>query len=185
MNDPCIPTCRSYPLRRVSRVKFLFWTVFGWLATAAWATAASTVQVNRDEKGVWFITGPDDAPLYDVFSAMGHAVATDRLFQMELFRRSGTGRMAEVFGEEYIETDTFVRTLGYSGECCLRDEHAVFFIESLIASCISSRCLYRCGVDHRLRELGDRRERYHKRLRRWHQRAPPRSPERSGFSLAV
>ena len=76
----------------------------------------STIQVDRDDKGVWFITGPDDAPLKDVFKAMGHAVATDRLWQMELFRRTGTGRLAEIFGEDLLESDILMRTWGYSGE---------------------------------------------------------------------
>ncbi|MDY6854550.1 MAG: penicillin acylase family protein [Thermodesulfobacteriota bacterium] len=80
--------------------------------------ASATVTVDRDDKGVWFITGSDDAPLYEVFKAMGHEVATDRLWQMELYRRLGTGRMAELFGagtdNGFLETDIFVRTLGYS-----------------------------------------------------------------------
>lgn len=80
--------------------------------------ASAMVTVDRDDKGVWFITGPDNALLYDVFKAMGHAVATDRLWQMELYRRTATGRMAEIFGNMnnggFIETDIFMRTLGYS-----------------------------------------------------------------------
>ena len=34
------------------------------------------VATNRDDKGVWFITGPPDASLYEVCEAMGYAVAT-------------------------------------------------------------------------------------------------------------
>ena len=52
------------------------------------AAADSSLTVTRDDKGVWFISGDDDVPLYDVFKAMGHAVATDRLWQMELYRRT-------------------------------------------------------------------------------------------------
>lgn len=80
------------------------------------AAANSAIQVDRDEKGVWFITGPDDAPLRDVFKAMGHSVATDRLWQMEIFRRTGTGRLAEVFGQDLLESDIWMRTVGYSGK---------------------------------------------------------------------
>lgn len=77
-----------------------------------------TVSVDRDDKGVWFINGPDDAPLKEIFTAMGHSVATDRLWQMELYRRTATGRMAELFGSMndggFIETDVFMRTLAYT-----------------------------------------------------------------------
>ena len=80
------------------------------------AAAAATIQVDRDDKGAWFITGPEDAPLKEVFKAMGHSVATDRLWQMELYRRTGTGRLAEIFGEDLFESDKMMRTMGYSGE---------------------------------------------------------------------
>ena len=50
------------------------------------------VMTVRDDKGVFFITG---GSLYDVFDAFGYAVATDRLWQMEQYRRAATGRLAE------------------------------------------------------------------------------------------
>lgn len=114
------PRTRASQLRLALSFHFLLWAAFG-CSLAAVAAISTSVQIDRDDKGVWFITGPDTATTYDIFAAMGYAVATDRLFQMELFRRSSTGRMAEVFGgEDYIESDKFVRTLGYSGECFLR-----------------------------------------------------------------
>jgi len=57
-----------------------------------------------------------DVRLYDAFEAMGYAVATDRLWQAELYRRQARGRLAEIFGEDQLETDVFMRTLGYSDE---------------------------------------------------------------------
>jgi penicillin amidase len=65
----------------------------------------------RDETGVWFITG---GSLYDVFEAFGHAVATDRLWQMEQYRRAATGRLAEILGLDYLSQDVLARTTGYS-----------------------------------------------------------------------
>ena len=61
----------------------------------------STVKTTRDDKGVWFITGSKQDKLYDVFEAMGYAVATDRLWQAETFRRSARGRLAEIFGASH------------------------------------------------------------------------------------
>ena len=71
------------------------------------------VELNRDDKGVWFITG---GSLYDVFEASGYAVATDRLWQTELYRRTARGRLAEIFGPGFLSSDIFMRTTGYSEE---------------------------------------------------------------------
>lgn len=76
----------------------------------------STVEMTRDDKGVWFITGEEEDSLYDVFAAMGYAVATDRLWQAEIFRRTARGSLAEIFGSDYVEQDILVRTTGYSDQ---------------------------------------------------------------------
>ena len=57
-----------------------------------------------------------DNAVEQVFTAMGYAVATDRLWQMELYRRSARGTLAEVLGPDQLETDVFMRTIGYSKE---------------------------------------------------------------------
>jgi len=69
------------------------------------------VMTVRDDKGVFFITG---GSLYDVFDAFGYAVATDRLWQMEQYRRAATGRLAEILGIGYLSQDVLMRTTGYS-----------------------------------------------------------------------
>ena len=78
--------------------------------------APSTVTTTRDAKGVWFITGSEQDRLYNVFEAMGYAVATDRLWQAETFRRSARGRLAEIFGSSQLAQDKLVRTTGYSDQ---------------------------------------------------------------------
>ncbi|MGE4619313.1 MAG: penicillin acylase family protein [Planctomycetota bacterium] len=74
---------------------------------------APEVLVTRDDRGVWFIEGGD---LYGLYEAFGYAVATDRLWQMEFFRRLCTGRMTEILGPSQLNTDIAVRILGYSDE---------------------------------------------------------------------
>jgi penicillin G amidase len=69
------------------------------------------VQTFRDSQGAWFITG---GTLYDVFEAMGYAVATDRLWQEELYRRQARGTLSEIFGSSQLSTDVLMRTMGYS-----------------------------------------------------------------------
>jgi len=77
---------------------------------------ASTVTTTRDAQGVWFIAGAPQDRLYDVFEAMGYAVASDRLWQGETFRRSARGRLAEIFGATQLNQDKLVRTTGYSDQ---------------------------------------------------------------------
>ena len=47
---------------------------------------------------------------------MGYAVATDRLWQAETFRRSARGRLAEIFGSTQLDQDRLVHTTGYSDQ---------------------------------------------------------------------
>ena len=73
------------------------------------------ISVYRDDMGVWFINGPDDVSLYDVFYEVGYQVATDRLWQLESYQRAARGRLADLLGDkESIETDEKVLTMGYS-----------------------------------------------------------------------
>src|SRR6202790_2108047 len=67
------------------------------------------VRIARDADGVPLITGANDE---DVAFGLGFVHAQDRLFQMELQRRYGAGRLAEVFGPEAAATDRQMRVLG-------------------------------------------------------------------------
>jgi penicillin amidase len=68
-------------------------------------------EVVRDAYGVPHIFANTT---HDVFFLQGYVTAQDRLFQLDLFRRSGRGRLAEVLGPAGIETDRFVRTIGFT-----------------------------------------------------------------------
>lgn len=70
---------------------------------------SSDVQVYRDEYGVPHVFGDSDN---DVYFAVGYLHAQDRLWQMELMRRAGQGRLAEVLGEPALKIDRMFRTLG-------------------------------------------------------------------------
>ena len=69
----------------------------------------SDVRVHADSFGIPHVFAADEA---DALRALGYLHATDRLWQMELFRRIAAGRLAELFGEQGVATDRFVRTLG-------------------------------------------------------------------------
>jgi penicillin amidase len=67
------------------------------------------VEVITDRYGVPHIYAQNEDDLY---FAQGFVHAQERLWQMELNRRIGSGRLAEIFGEIAIETDRFSRRLG-------------------------------------------------------------------------
>ena len=69
----------------------------------------SQVDTYFDEYGIPHIYA-DNAK--DAFRAFGYLHAQDRLFQMDLMRRVGGGRLSEIIGDDMKETDAFFRTLG-------------------------------------------------------------------------
>jgi acyl-homoserine lactone acylase PvdQ len=71
------------------------------------------VTITRDAYGVPTITADDDTK---VWLGAGYAVAEDRLFQLELFRRATQGRLAEVLGKSYLEDDVIARRDFYTAE---------------------------------------------------------------------
>jgi penicillin amidase len=102
----------------LSEINFLITSIQGtgkkWdLEIQEFNVAYYPVKTVRDDKGVWFITG---GSLGDVMESMGYAVATDRLWQMETYRRSGRGTLAEILGSSQLQNDIFVRTLGYTDQ---------------------------------------------------------------------
>ncbi|NTW98021.1 MAG: penicillin acylase family protein, partial [Oscillochloris sp.] len=70
---------------------------------------SAPVTITRDADGVPHIRGQSEA---DALFGLGYAHAQDRLWQMEIQRRIGNGRLSEVFGETTLSTDKFLRTLG-------------------------------------------------------------------------
>ena len=65
------------------------------------------VVIERDEYGVPQIYARS---AYGLFYGYGYAVAQDRLFQMEMAKRSTQGRVAEVLGEAFVGFDKATRS---------------------------------------------------------------------------
>lgn len=59
----------------------------------------------------------------DVFVAQGFNAARERLFQLDLWRRRGLGRLAEVLGEDYVEQDRATRLFLYRGDMATEWAH--------------------------------------------------------------
>ncbi len=68
----------------------------------------SAVTVYRDSLAIPHIYADNDADLY---RATGFVLAQDRMWQMDLLRRITEGRLSEIFGEDYIDTDLLMRSL--------------------------------------------------------------------------
>ena len=64
------------------------------------------VTISRDEFGVPAISGETED---DAWFGVGYAIAQDRLFQLELFRRATSGRLAEIVGPGYLDDDLIAR----------------------------------------------------------------------------
>jgi penicillin amidase len=68
------------------------------------------VEVYRDSYGVPHIYAKTS---HDLFMAQGFVHAQDRFWQMEFWRRAGSGRLSEILGESALANDKFIRTVGW------------------------------------------------------------------------
>jgi penicillin G amidase len=68
------------------------------------------VSITKDQWGVPHIRAKTDL---DAFYAQGFVHAQDRLWQMELNRRIGAGRLSEILGTAALDQDKFLRTWGF------------------------------------------------------------------------
>ena len=75
------------------------------------------VTITRDERGIPYIDAKNDEDLY---FAQGYATAADRLWQMDLLRRSARGELAEILGagpnNVVLDQDKLHRTYGFAQE---------------------------------------------------------------------
>ena len=70
---------------------------------------SSPVKVTRNAQGVPAI---EAANLEDLFFAQGYVTAQDRLWQMDVMRRFGSGELSEILGEDTLKIDREQRILG-------------------------------------------------------------------------
>src|SRR5215210_6083513 len=71
-----------------------------------------SVQVIRDRWGVPHIYARN---IDDLFFAQGFVQAQDRLWQMEMYRRTYEGSLAEIMGPDYVRHDRLMRLLKFRG----------------------------------------------------------------------
>ena len=120
------PTKRRFP---VLRILLWLWLLVAILVAAAVSYAyyvtkaalpqldgqvigpglSNRVTVTRDGHGVPTI---ESASLEDLFFAQGYVTAQDRLWQMDVMRRFGSGELSEILGEQTLKIDREQRILG-------------------------------------------------------------------------
>jgi penicillin amidase len=66
--------------------------------------------VIRDKMGVAHIYAQNS---HDLFFSQGYVTAQDRFWQMEFWRRIGSGRLSEILGASALPNDRFIRTIGW------------------------------------------------------------------------
>jgi penicillin amidase len=78
------------------------------------------IQIETDAHGIVTIRAGRGE---DAIFGIGYAHARDRLWQMEFQRRIGSGRLSEILGPRLVQTDRFLRTVGFrrAAERALRD----------------------------------------------------------------
>jgi penicillin amidase len=117
-------------MRRLSVVCLVAASLFGTTLETRRATSATQdaprrlihlkglkdrVTISRDERGIPYIEARNDEDLY---FAQGYATAADRLWQMDMFRRTERGELAEVLGagpnNAVLDQDKLHRTYGFA-----------------------------------------------------------------------
>jgi penicillin amidase len=78
--------------------------------TIALSGLEAPVRVLRDDFGIPQVYATTS---HDLFYAQGYVQAQDRFFEMDFRRHVTSGRLSEMVGRDALETDMFVRTLGW------------------------------------------------------------------------
>ena len=114
---------RRFKILRTLSISFLIIAILvvgggTWFVRRAWpqvdgtisvAGLTSQVQVIRDTWGIPHIYAQNEP---DLFFAQGYVHAQDRLWQMEVNRRFGSGTLSAVIGRATLQSDRTVRILG-------------------------------------------------------------------------
>ncbi len=83
-------------------------TDYGYNGVLTVSGLSDSVTIYRDERGMPHIYAANE---HDLYMATGYVSAQERLWQMDLIRRSNSGRLSEIFGKSFIQTDIISRCL--------------------------------------------------------------------------
>lgn len=106
----------------------------------------SDVTVYRDERGMPHIYAANE---HDLYFSTGYVMAQERLWQMDLIRRATTGRLSEIFGESYVKTDLFLRSL----DMTTKSKMVLSSEDTIVIECMKA---YTDGVNAYISSAGKR-----------------------------
>ncbi|MDP3277362.1 MAG: penicillin acylase family protein [Deltaproteobacteria bacterium] len=109
-------------------------------------TPTQAIEVRRDNLGIPHIYGQTDE---DTLFGSGYLQAVDRLFQMEILRRTAYGTTAEIFGRDRLSTDRLLRMVDiarWGRESSQRSQRETPESYALVQAWVS-------GVNRRIREV--------------------------------
>jgi penicillin amidase len=98
------------------------------------------VEVYRDSFAIPHVYAQDE---HDLYMAVGYLSAQDRLWQMDMLRHVSEGRLSEIFGHGYIETDYLLRSLRFTD----KSERIIKQADSLVILAINA---YADGINQYL-----------------------------------
>lgn len=101
------------------------------------------VDVSFDKFGIPHINAQTDL---DGYRVLGFLMASERLFQLDLIRRIGSGRLSEIFGEKTLEADKLLRKL-YLKDIAIK-QYYVIESDKKNAEVISFAKAYLEGIHH-------------------------------------
>ena len=88
---------------------FIFWNSPQYDGEVSVTGLKEEVDIHFDTYGVPHIYAQNEV---DAYRALGYVHAQERLFQLEMMRRVGSGTLAELLGPDVLEIDQFFHTLG-------------------------------------------------------------------------
>jgi penicillin amidase len=88
---------------------FIFWLSPRYSGEVEILGLEESVEIHFDKFGIPHIYAQNES---DAYRALGYVHAQDRLFQLEMMRRVGSGTLAEFLGKDLLEIDQFFHTLG-------------------------------------------------------------------------
>ncbi len=126
--EPHMKNSRKGWLRKRLKITLIFLLVLGLLLVGfsiytvrqSFAQESGTIQipelktevtVQRDKWGIPQIYAANS---HDLFMAQGYIHAQDRFWQMDFWRHIGSGRLSEMFGSSQVDTDKYLRTMGWA-----------------------------------------------------------------------
>lgn len=75
------------------------------------ADMEQSAEVAYDECGVPYIEARTD---HDVYMAQGFITASDRMFEMDIMRRTALGELSQILGPQSLSHDKLMRTIGFN-----------------------------------------------------------------------